>query len=139
MTTSPWHPSCSRPPLRLAIPMSSESLMSQTNQPRPYGRAWRVFLPREGRRIELQLQVGQGPCCPGCRQVLEARPTTRFTRALPLGARGYDLDCRGCRRFWCVVRHTPRSIRILRMRRFVAAVRAAEPGLRLSEAEMAVS
>jgi hypothetical protein len=45
-------------------------------------------------------------------------------RFLPLDARGYDLDCRECRRFFCVVRHTARSLRLVRMRRLVAAVRA---------------
>jgi hypothetical protein len=60
-----------------------------------------------------------------CDAVLEARPTTRFRQALVLDAVGYDLDCRECRRFWCVARHTSRSIRLVRMRRLVAAVRAA--------------
>jgi hypothetical protein len=73
--------------------------------------------------------------------VLEARPDTRFRRCLVLDATGYDLDCRGCRRFWCVVQHTPRSLRLIRMRRLVAAVRAAdgvpalENGARLRYAE----
>lgn len=58
--------------------------------------------------------------------MLEARPDTRFRRCLVLDATGYDLDCRGCRRFWCVVQHTPRSLRLIRMRRLVAAVRAAD-------------
>jgi len=87
---------------------------------------WRVFSPRAGREIEGQIGVGRCPVCPCCGEVLEARPNTRLTRSLPLDATGYDLDCRDCRRFWCVVRHTPRSLRLVRMRRLVAAVRAVE-------------
>jgi hypothetical protein len=113
--------------------------MNQNQNHRSLRRAWRVFLVRDGRRVELQLRAGASPCCPACGQMLEAQPTTRLLRALPLGAQGYDLDCRACRRFWCIVRHTPRSIRILRMRRFVAAVRAVEPAPRLAAAAMALS
>jgi hypothetical protein len=87
--------------------------------------AWRVFDRRCGREIETRLRYGQIPCCPQCGLVLEARPATRLRPQLILDASGYDLDCRDCRRFWCVVRHTPRSLRLMRMRRFVAAVRAA--------------
>lgn len=85
---------------------------------------WRTFERREGRTIDRQLREAAFPCCPCCGSLLEARPTTRLRRVLPLGATGYDLDCRECRRFWCVVRHTARSLRLLRMRRLVAAVRA---------------
>ncbi|CAN5701548.1 hypothetical protein BH23GEM3_BH23GEM3_19540 [soil metagenome] len=86
---------------------------------------WRAFERRDGCHIEAEIECGgAAPCCPGCGAILEARSTTRFARSLPLDANGYDLDCRGCRRFWCVVRHTSRSIRLLRMRRLVAAVRA---------------
>jgi hypothetical protein len=60
-----------------------------------------------------------------CGVFLEARPTTRFRQVVVLDAVGYDLDCRECRRFWCVVHHTARSLRLIRMRRLVAAVRAA--------------
>lgn len=74
--------------------------------------------------IERQIRRGQTPHCPCCGEVLEARPETRLCRDLPLDATGYDLDCRGCRRFWCIVRHTQRSLRLLRMRRFAAALRA---------------
>lgn len=49
-----------------------------------------------------------------------------MARRLPLDATGYDLDCRDCRRFWCIVRHTARSLRLIRMRRLVAAIRAVE-------------
>lgn len=48
-------------------------------------------------------------------------------RYLVLDAKGFDLDCRECRRFWAVIQHTPRSVRLLRMRRLVAAVRAVRP------------
>lgn len=86
---------------------------------------WRAFERRDGSYIEAEIERGgAAPCCPACGAILEARSTTRFARSLPLDARGYDLDCRDCRRFWCVVRHTARSIRLLRMRRLVAAVRA---------------
>jgi hypothetical protein len=56
--------------------------------------------------------------------VLEARPGTRLARQLVLDAFGYDLDCRTCRRFWAVIVHSERSLRLLRMRRLAAAVRA---------------
>jgi len=85
---------------------------------------WRAFEARGGRAIDWQLCNGDCPCCPECGAVLEARPDTRLRRWLPLDATGYDLDCRGCRRFWSVVHHTPRSLRLVRMRRFAAAVRA---------------
>lgn len=87
---------------------------------------WRVFPLDEGRRVERQIMRRLTACCPRCSGVLEARPQTRLLRNVPLDATGYDLDCRGCRRFWCIVRHTPRSIRLVRMRRFVAALRAIE-------------
>jgi hypothetical protein len=88
---------------------------------------WRVFSPRDGSRIESQLQEGRAPRCPCCGEVLEARPGSRLTRSLPLDASGHDLDCRDCRRFWCMVRHTARSLRLIRMRRLVAAIRAVDP------------
>lgn len=86
-------------------------------------RAWRGFSVRDGRAIEQQIRMGAPPCCPCCGCVLEAKPTTRLAAQLVLDARGFDLDCRDCRRFWCLVVHTPRSIRLLRMRRLAAAVR----------------
>ena len=97
-------------------------------QRHPAGRrafAWRVFDPRDVRRIDQQLSLGEEPCCPGCGALLQARPETRLARQLPLDATGYDLECRACRRFRCVVRHTARSLRLMRMRRLAAAVRAA--------------
>lgn len=85
---------------------------------------WRVFDPRDQRCIERQLRDHPAPCCPCCGDCLEARPGTRLTRALPLDATGYDLDCRDCRRFVCIIHHTPRSLRLMRMRRLAAAVGA---------------
>jgi hypothetical protein len=87
-------------------------------------RTWRVFTREAGAALERQVRAGVTPCCPCCGGLLEARPHTRFRDQLPLDARGFDLDCRGCRRFWCIVRHTQRSLRLLRMRRLAAAVRA---------------
>lgn len=101
--------------------------MNQTTRSRLSSvRAWRVFPVRDGHCIEVQLQQGESPCCPRCGALLEARPSSRLRRDLPLGASAHDLDCRGCRRFWSMVRHTERSLRIVRMRRFVAALRAVE-------------
>ena len=100
--------------------------MNRISTSRAQRRAWRAFAPRDGRRIDAQLRAGSPPVCPCCDGLLESRPGTRLTVHLPLDATGYDLDCRGCRRFWCVVRHTARSLRLLRMRRLAAAVRAVE-------------
>jgi hypothetical protein len=85
--------------------------------------AWRSFDRRDGREIQRALRAGGPIACPCCDGFLETRPSTRFRECLVLDARGFDLDCRACRRFWCVVRHTPRSLRLIRMRRLVAAVR----------------
>lgn len=101
-------------------PTHSPSL-SDRRRARP---VWRAFETRDCREIDGQLRDGRDPCCPGCGDVLEARPGTRMARYLPLDASGYDLECRGCRRFRCMVRHTARSLRLVRMRRLVAAVRA---------------
>jgi hypothetical protein len=87
-------------------------------------RAWRAFSPRDGRVIERRLRAAEASSCPLCGEVLEARPSTRLARQLVLDAYGYDLDCRTCRRFWAVIVHSERSLRFLRMRRLVAAVRA---------------
>ncbi|HEV2147497.1 MAG TPA: hypothetical protein VGR37_08840 [Longimicrobiaceae bacterium] len=85
---------------------------------------WRSFEHRDARYVDLQLRGTDRPCCPCCGDLLEARPETRMARYLPLDATGYDLECRDCRRFRSVVRHTVRSLRLVRMRRLVAAVRA---------------
>ncbi len=87
---------------------------------------WRSFLAAHGRQIDHQLRWGAPPSCPGCGAILEARSNTRVRAQLPLDACGYDLDCRGCRQFWAVVRHGPRSIRLVRMRRMVAAISAVD-------------
>ena len=86
--------------------------------------AWRSFELRDGRDIDRQLRDGRDPGCPLCGELLEARPGSRMARYLPLDATGFDLECRDCRRFRCVVRHTFRSLRLVRMRRLAAAVRA---------------
>jgi hypothetical protein len=102
--------------------------MKQSLEGRPAtGRAWRVFSARDGRRIDAGVRLGGTPVCPCCGAVLEARGVSRPAGRLPLGATAVDLDCRPCRRFWTVVRHTERSIRLVRMRRFVAALRAVNP------------
>lgn len=100
---------------------TTRSRTRPARRPRP---VWRAFEPRHSRHIESQLQQREAPCCPCCGDPLEARPTTRVARYLPLDASGYDLQCRGCHRFRCIVRHTMRSLRLVRMRRLVAAVRA---------------
>lgn len=110
-------------------------------QPRPARRpraTWRAFEPRHARQVDAQLQERRTPCCPCCGDPLAAHPTTRMSRYLPLDATGYDLECRGCRRFRCVVRHTLRSLRLVRMRRLVAAVRASgEPARSASHEDVA--
>lgn len=98
--------------------------MTRNIVPRRFCLTWRVFSRHDGAVIERQVRMGRMPRCPCCRELLEARPQTRLRYELPLDASGYDLDCRDCRRFWCVVRHTTRSLRLLRMRRLAAAVRS---------------
>lgn len=105
-------------------------------QSRPARRArapWRAFEPRHTHQIDAQVQDGRTPCCPRCGDPLQAQPGTRMSRYLPLDAVGYDLECRGCRRFRCLVRHTVRSLRLVRMRRLVAAVRASGEPIRRGE------
>jgi hypothetical protein len=85
-------------------------------------RAWRAFRPYERRVIEQQLAASEEAACPRCDQLLEARPGTRLAAVLPPGVIGIDLDCRRCRRFFARVRHSPASVRSLRLRRFAAAV-----------------
>lgn len=100
-------------------------------RPAPRTRApWRAFEARHARRIDSEMREGRSPRCPCCGDPLQAQPGTRMSRYLPLDASGYDLECRGCRRFRCIVRHTLRSLRLVRMRRLVAAVRAAGEPLR---------
>lgn len=96
------------------------SLQSRTSAPR----AWRVYRLRDGRRIETQARLGMTPACPCCGGELETRGESRLDRRVPLDARALDMDCAHCRRFWSIVQHTERSIRLVRMRRLAAAVRA---------------
>ena len=91
-------------------------------RPRIRCRAWRAFDERDRRAIRSQLAAGIAVRCPRCHTVLEARPTTRLSAALPAGAGGFDLDCRPCRRFHAQIRHTARSLYALRLRRLAAAV-----------------
>lgn len=112
-------------------------LRSSRSVPRRSRLAWRTFDPRDSRAVDSQLRRGASPCCPCCGDVLEARDGTRMARYLLLDATGYDLECRGCRRFRCIVRHTARSVRLLRMRRLVAAVCAVGGGSPAPEEEVA--
>jgi hypothetical protein len=89
-------------------------------------RAWRAFSARDGRRIDGFVRAGRTPLCPWCGDVLEAHRESRLRGKLPLDAIAIDLDCRACRRFWSIVQHTERSLHLIRMRRFVAALRAVE-------------
>ena len=98
-----------------------------TDAPRRTTLRWRTYDDRQSRRIDAQLRAGGHARCPGCGAALEARPGTRMARYLPLDASGYDLECRLCRRFRAMVRHTLRSLRLVRMRRFAAAVAASQP------------
>ena len=95
---------------------------------------WRTYDERQSRRIDAQLRAGGHPCCPECGGELAARPETRMARYLPLDATGYDLECRPCRRFRAMVRHTVRSLKLVRMRRLAAAVAASAPPAALAHA-----
>lgn len=85
-------------------------------------RTWRTFDRRETAHIRARLEAGERATCPRCGTLLEAKPTTRMRAVLPGGARGHDLDCRECRRFFPDVWHTHRSLYHLRIRRIAAAV-----------------
>ncbi len=85
-------------------------------------RTWRRFGRLDRVRIEEQLATGRLARCPCCGGVLVERRSTRLAAILPRGARGLDLDCRGCRRFHARVQHTPRSLYLLRIQRLAAAV-----------------
>lgn len=89
--------------------------------------SWRVYSDRDGRKIERTVRAGDKPRCPGCEAELRAESGSRLRPTLILDATAYDLTCRGCHRFWCIVRQTKRSLRLIRMRRLAAAVLAAEP------------
>ncbi len=92
--------------------------------------AWRMFDPRDCRRVDESLLQGKQPPCPCCGGVLEASPETRLARFLPLDAGGFDLECHACHRYRCVVRHSERSVRLVRMRRLAAAVNGAGAGVK---------
>jgi len=94
-------------------------------RPRVGGTAWRSFDRRDQRAIRARLAAGATLRCPRCAGLLEARPASRLRAVLPAGVRGYDLDCRTCRQFLPLIQHTPQSLRVLRLRRLVAAVRRA--------------
>ena len=89
---------------------------------RPGVRTWRRFGPPERHRIEAEVAARGTAHCPRCGNPLVARARSRLGMRLPTGARGQDLDCRGCRRFHARVLHTPGSLYLLRLRRLAAAV-----------------
>lgn len=101
-----------------------DNTMRRNGSARRSPRSWKTFSARDGACIDETLRSGLTPVCPCCGETLEAQPESRLSPCVVLDATAYDLSCRDCRRFWCVVRHTQRSIRFLRMRRFAAAVRA---------------
>ena len=109
-----------------ANPHYAEKMKQSTQGGHASRRSWRVFNTRDGRRIDYRVRMGETPLCPCCGAVLEASHQSRLSRKLPLDAVAVDLDCRGCRRFWSIVQHTERSLQLVRMRRFVAALRAVE-------------
>ncbi|HEY8469576.1 MAG TPA: hypothetical protein VIL18_08035 [Longimicrobiales bacterium] len=91
-------------------------------RPRVGALAWRSFDRRDQAAIQAQLSAGAAPHCPRCESLLEARPASRMRASLPAGALAYDLDCRACRLFLPLVRQTPASLRVERLRRLAAAV-----------------
>lgn len=91
-------------------------------RPRVGATAWRSFDRRDQRAIRTRLAAGATLRCPRCAGLLEARPASRLRPVIPAGASAYDLDCRACRQFLPLIEHTPRSLRLLRLRRLVAAV-----------------
>lgn len=72
--------------------------------------------------IEEQIALGWILHCPRCGGMLEARPTTRLSAVMPGRIHGYDLDCRGCRKFHPRVTHSERSLHLLRLRHLAGAV-----------------
>lgn len=85
---------------------------------------WSLFSLRDGERIERCIQAGNAPLCPRCGKLLEARADSRFSPPVMLDATAFDLICHQCQRLWCIIRDTPRTLRLLRMRRLAAAVQA---------------
>jgi hypothetical protein len=101
--------------------------MPRTSTHRTSDPSWRVYSDRDGRKIERVLRDGGEPHCPKCGGELSTESGSRLCPSLILDARACDLTCSSCRRFWCVVRETQRSLQLIRMRRLAAAVKAAEP------------
>src|SRR5262245_21605501 len=94
----------------------------------PSGRqTWRMYTARDGKKIERFTNRGLAPPCPCCGGALETEADALLTPLVILDATACDLVCRTCKRFWCLVRHTPRSMQLMRMRRLAAAVRAVGP------------
>lgn len=85
-------------------------------------RAWRVFDQRDRLALRAQIDTGHQPFCPRCAAPLEAQPDSRLRAVLPPGARGYDLDCRRCRRFHARVTLSEESLYYLRIRRLARAI-----------------
>lgn len=101
--------------------------MPRTNTSESSVLTWQIFSDRDGRKIERVVRNGGTPPCPCCDGDLMAEPQSRLSPSLILDATAYDLTCSSCQRFWCVVRETQRSLRLIRMRRLVAALKAGEP------------
>lgn len=85
-------------------------------------RGWRSFDARDARRIRRDLSAGRPLYCPCCNDPLEHRGATRMSAVLPGSVNGFDLECRGCRRFCSQIRHTQESLYLLRIHRLAAAV-----------------
>lgn len=89
---------------------------------RSTARTWRRFRRDDCYAIEAQLASGGEARCPGCGGPLTQRHGTRLAAVLPRGVRGFDVDCRPCRRFHAFVQHSPQSLYVLRIQRLAAAV-----------------
>lgn len=89
---------------------------------RSASRTWRRFNRQDRDRIELELARSGSARCPCCGAALVEQGSTRLAAVLPSGAQGSDVECRGCRRFHARIRHTPRSLYVLRLQRLAAAV-----------------
>jgi uncharacterized protein with PIN domain len=85
---------------------------------------WRLFNTRDGKQLEDGLNAESDMRCPRCDGPIEAKGESRLKKQVPLDAFSFDLECGACKRYWSVVQHTERSARLLRMRRFVAALRS---------------
>lgn len=90
---------------------------------------WSVYSLRDGERIERAVRNGGDPVCPKCSSPLETQPESHFfAPRTVLDETAHDLVCDECRRLWCVIQQTPRTRRLLGMRRLLAAVCAVEGG-----------